>query len=126
MRTHGVPQFPDPTASGKGTKIILGAGINAQSPSFQSAQGACAKLGPGGPARTGAASEGQRLAMLTLAKCLRAHGLPNVPDPTTSPPPPSGGNVIGRGGLFLALGPGINGQSPAFKQAAGACGLKLP
>lgn len=61
-----------------------------------------------------------------FAQCMRTHGLPNVSDPKGSPPPPSSGNVIGRGGAFIALGPGVNGQSPASAEAAAACGFKLP
>jgi hypothetical protein len=48
MRSHGVPNFPDPQIqSGPGGGIgvrIGGAGINPQSPAFQSAQKACGKL----------------------------------------------------------------------------------
>ena len=41
MRTHGVPDFPDPTFSGRGGKqIALGSG-NSQSPAFQHAAAAC-------------------------------------------------------------------------------------
>ena len=44
MRTHGVPNFPDPSFSGNGARIQLGAGsggIDPNSPAFQAAQKAC-------------------------------------------------------------------------------------
>ena len=47
MRSHGVPNFPDPTATG-GIQIQAGSGVDPQSPSFQSAQKSCFKLLPGG------------------------------------------------------------------------------
>jgi hypothetical protein len=36
------------------------------------------------------------------------------------------GSVIGRGGMFFILRPGIDLQSPALEQAARACGLRGP
>src|SRR5215468_7255891 len=49
MRSHGVPNFPDPDAQGR---LRLqggpGTGINPDSPQFQAAQKACHKLLPGG------------------------------------------------------------------------------
>jgi hypothetical protein len=48
MRSHGVPNFPDPqfeTAPGGGFGIRLGgAGINSNSPAFQAAQKVCGKI----------------------------------------------------------------------------------
>jgi hypothetical protein len=123
MRAHGVPKFPDPT--GRRIQIGPSTGVNPASPAFQAAQKACGGLGKGGPGG-GTPTEADKLAMLNVSKCMRAHGLPNFPDPTTHPPTPgsNGANVvIGRNGVFLALGPGINPRSPAFQHAASVCGL---
>jgi hypothetical protein len=46
MRENGVPNFPDPQAQGGG--LIVGEGIDPNSPQFQSAMAACRKLQPGG------------------------------------------------------------------------------
>ena len=91
-----------------------------------SAQKACAKFVGGGESR-GAGPESEKLALLNLAKCMRAHGLPNFADPTTSPPPapPPGshtGNAVGIGGAYLVFPP----QSPALKRAEGTCGFRVP
>jgi hypothetical protein len=51
---------------------------------------------------------------IKLADCMRAHGVPNFPDP-------SGGG----GGVNLA-GTGINPQSPAFESARVACARSAP
>jgi hypothetical protein len=123
MRSHRVPNFPDPGANGGG--LLIPNDINTQAPAFQSAQKACASLGSGGSG-PGSSSESREVAMFALAKCMRKHGVPNFPDPTHSPPPPGSGNVIGSGGVYLALGPGGSSQSPAFKRAAAACGFRLP
>jgi hypothetical protein len=123
MRSHGVPNFPDPGAGG-GVQINSSSGINPQSPAFQAAQKACAKLLPfGGPGRHGA-SESQKLAMLHLAQCMRSHGFSTFPDPVASPPKPAPGLGIAFGspGSFIAVPQSLI-QSPGFQQAAAACGF---
>jgi hypothetical protein len=131
MRAHGVTNFPDPNTGGGGfqIKIDAGSGVNPQSPSFQSAQSACSKLLPfGGPGR-GHPTEQDRLAMLHVAQCMRAHGLTNFPDPTTTPPRFGSGLaslVLGRDGVFLVLPSSISPSSPAFTQAARACHFPVP
>jgi hypothetical protein len=122
MRAHGVPKFPDP--AGGRIQIGPGTGINPASPAFQAAQKACGGLGKGGPGG-GNPTEADKLAMLDVSKCMRVHGLPNFPDPTTHPPTPGNGvnAVIGRNGVFLVLGSGIDPRSPAFEHAAAVCGL---
>lgn len=111
MRSHGVPNFPDPSAGG-GIHLNAGSGVNPFSPGFQSAQAACKKLLPGGgpPAEV---PESQKLQALKSAECMRAHGVPNFPDPTF----PKGGGIL-QGGP----GSGINPNTPAFQRAARACG----
>jgi hypothetical protein len=49
MRSHGVPNFPDPKFEGGGVRIALksGSGLNPQSPQFQAAQKACQGDMPG-------------------------------------------------------------------------------
>jgi hypothetical protein len=123
MRSHGVPNFPDP-GSGGGIQINSSSGINPQSPAFQSAQKACAKLGPGGGPLRGPVSEARKLQMLRLSECMRRHGLSSFPDPTSTPPSPGNGLGIafGGGGSFIAV-PQALLQSPGFNQAAATCGF---
>jgi hypothetical protein len=49
MRSHGLPDFPDPKADGGGISLMLGKGMNPKSPLFQAAQKACEKLMPKPP-----------------------------------------------------------------------------
>jgi signal transduction histidine kinase len=61
-----------------------------------------------------------------VAHCMRQHGLAGFPDPTTSFPSRAKGAFIGqvsdRDGALLAI-PAITMNSPAFTQAAIACGF---
>jgi hypothetical protein len=123
MRSHGVPNFPDPSGSGGGIRIKIGAGLNPASPSFTAAQTACRKLLPGGGPGAGPPSPAAKAQLLTIAKCMRAHGQSDFPDPTTTAPSSPAGYsiVLGRNGVFLAIPSSIDVQSPAFKQAATVC-----
>ena len=125
MRTHGIPNFPDPSGGGGGIQIPIGSGIKPFSPAFKSAQQACAKLLPfGGPTR-GGTSPARKAQLLRLAECMRSHGLTSFPDPTSGPPslPPSGGGFgFGSPGAFLSV-PGSVVNQPAFQTAAKACGF---
>lgn len=110
MRSHGVPNFPDPDADG-GFAITASSALNPQSPTFAQAARTCAKDFPGGgrpihlPTRV-------RERLLAMAQCMRAHGVPNFPDPT-----------FGNGGVGLKLaGAGrLDPNSPAFQTAARTC-----
>src|SRR5215472_3417402 len=51
MRSHGLPNFPDPIVNAQGIGFRVGnGGPRPSSPVFRSAQQACQKLMPGGPA----------------------------------------------------------------------------
>lgn len=82
MRAHDVKNFPDPVNGGFS---FSGAGpdsVDPSSPAFQAAKAACIHLVPG---------EAQRLAVTAqdlaagdkLAACMRSHGFPSFPDPTS-------------------------------------------
>jgi hypothetical protein len=125
MRSHGVPNFPDPSAGG-GIQMTPGSGIDPQSPAFQAAQNACMKLMPSGGPAGGHGSESRRLALLKLAQCMRRHGISTFPDPTDSPPPsapPAGGGLaFGDPGALISVPQSLI-ESPGFKQAGAACGF---
>jgi hypothetical protein len=106
MRSHGVPNFPDPGKPVGGP----GSGINAQAPAVQSAEQNCDKLTHNPEPKGSPASESQRRAALANAQCMRTHGVPNFPDPTF---PSTGGMSVNLAGL--------NPQSPAFEHAQAAC-----
>src|SRR5207248_8414383 len=103
MRAHGVPDFPDPDSQGdfppfrpsEAKQIAV------------AADGVCRHLRSSG----GTASPQQRQQKLAfgvkVAECLRAHGFPNMPDPT------------GLGSSHVP--PGIDVKLPRFQTAETAC-----
>jgi len=56
---------------------------------------------------------------------MRAHGLSQFPDPALTPPTRPGAVFVLRGMVFAFTTP-PNPKSPAFMQAAHACGIRLP
>jgi hypothetical protein len=84
---------------------------------------AIAACGSSGKPSTAAASDGYAQG-IKYADCMRSHGVPNFPDPTLSSPGSS--PTLFLGVLDFPLGAGLNIRSPAFKQAATACGIPFP
>jgi hypothetical protein len=129
MRSHGVPNFPDPGAgSGGGIQIQAsdrsGSGqtltVNGQpvsAPAFKSASLACQSLLPKPRTIPGGLAIAKKNGV-KFAQCMRTHGVPNFPDPQFQSGP--GGGVGVRIG-----GPGIDPQSPAFQSAQKTCGKLL-
>jgi hypothetical protein len=122
MRSHGVPEFPEPT---EGKLIIHNenhnghlSGLNPGSAQFQAAQKACAKLAPnGGKPPSPAEQTKLQEQALKFSACMRSHGVPNFPDPEF----PHGGGAV-RIRLGSKGGPGgIDPNSPRFESAQKAC-----
>jgi hypothetical protein len=112
MRSHGVPSFPDPTSPGEFKLSMSSGSAVTRSPAFQSAAGACQHLLGGNPPSENAAhGRTQTAALLAFARCLRSHGFPGFPDPTSS----------GQISHEMIANAGINLHQPAVLQAADAC-----
>jgi hypothetical protein len=111
IRSHGVPNFPDPS-SPRDFKGSFSSSA-AKTPAFQSARTACRHLLPGNgqPSQPPARSPAQIAAELAFARCLRGHGFPSFPDPTSS----------GQLSHEMLAAAGINLHQPAVLQAADAC-----
>ena len=111
MRAHGVPDFPDPDSNGQFN-------VDPQSASSQetAADHVCHHLLSGGGRQGDAAMQQHMLAQLVrYARCMRAHGVPNFPDPQTS-----GGGVGQSAGVGFNA-PGIDMNSPQYQAANHAC-----
>jgi hypothetical protein len=100
MRTHGQPTFPDPTSQG----IISDAQADITPGILASYQRCRALLPPGLLQLTEAQREQLQTQALQRAQCMRAHGVPNFPDPGSHPPPGS-----------------LDPNSPVFQAAARRC-----
>lgn len=123
MRSHGVPNFPDPNASGPSVQL-LGSSSEINSPAFQSAQTSCTRLLPGGGPGSEPRSAQAHAQLLKISECMRRRGISSFPDPRPGSPPSNLGGysaIIGHGGYLLAIPNSIDMSSPAFKQAATAC-----
>jgi hypothetical protein len=125
MRSHGVPNFPDPKAgSGGGLQIqaserngqgqtVTVNGVSVNAPAFQSAMKACQKDMPKPKPISGGITQ-LRANAIKYGECMRSNGVPNFPDPKVQ----SGAN----GGVGVQIGgSGIDPQSPAFKAAQQKC-----
>jgi hypothetical protein len=87
MRNNGISAFPDPDASGNLTidQVANGSSISTSSSAFTQALSTCKSLEPAG--FTGAARTPQQMkAAREWARCIRANGVSDFPDPTTSGP----------------------------------------
>ena len=104
VRSHGVPDFPDPQ---NGHFLISGA--DQSNANFNSAVQACQHLlGPGGASNGGSNNS----ALLSFAHCMQTHGVPQFPDPTAN------------GGIGLPQG--VDPNSAQFQKAWQECQSDLP
>jgi hypothetical protein len=111
MRKHGVPDFPDPINGKLVINGTVGSPIQPQSPQFQAALKVCQHPMPQ------SSSVQQRhddLELLRAARCMRAHGFPDFPDPSFDP----------GGGENISLPSSILGEvgTPRFNAARKLCG----
>jgi hypothetical protein len=112
MRSHGVPDFPDPDPDGN---------FNLPSSPVSSQETAANQvcnhlLNVGTPLN--AAQEQHTLSQLVkYAQCMRAHGVPNFPDPQTT----NGGIGVPGGFTFDTAGRNLDQKSPQYQAAARAC-----
>ena len=89
MRSHGVPNFPDPSGSG-GVPKETAQQLRVSSSQLQTALNACQHLLPntGNIDDNPAALHQWWSQMLHFARCMHSHGVPNWPDPSPYPPDP--------------------------------------
>jgi hypothetical protein len=112
IRGHGVPDFPDPVQTPSGGYGYRTAGIDPSSAAFQAALQACKGL-PSPWTSTGQQlSTAEEQAWLSWARCIRAHGLPDFPDPTFS------GSEVHDSGL--------GSSSLQLQQAMQSCRSQMP
>ena len=84
IRSHGVPNFPDPVQTPSGGYGYRTPGIDPNSAAFQGALQACKALPSPWNSTGQQLSAAQQQAWLNWAQCIRTHGLSAFPDPTFS------------------------------------------
>ena len=109
MRSHGVADFPDPSTAPREFKNAL----ETKSPAFHTAEVACGHLLPGGGPHNSSSppSHAQIAEELAFARCVRSHGFPSFPDPSSD----------GQLSHEMIDAAGINLHQPAVLQAGDAC-----
>jgi hypothetical protein len=126
MRSHGVPGFPDPDSNGnfqlstnqQGGSRGAGpgaAGSETVTSQETAANQVCNHLLDVGTQLSAAQAQHALTQLVRYAQCMRAHGVPDFPDPHTT----TGG--IGTPGGFAFDMSGIDAKSPQFSSANRAC-----
>jgi hypothetical protein len=118
MRTHGLPHFPDPKVSVAPGKASVGIAVNpseTKGPQFKAAQHACQGIMPGAqnvsPAQQAQQDHAHEQVLLAFARCLRTHGVPRFPDPTSQ------GQLTPQ----MLSSAGVDVNQPGFLVAGRAC-----
>lgn len=109
MRSHGVPDFPDPSANG-GRLHVSPNSLGVSHSVYQSALNACRHLAPDATPTSQAQGQQMLSQVLQFARCMRSHDVPDFPDPDSS-------------GLSV---PHSMTQSPQYQRAYQACNSLLP
>ena len=113
IRSHGVPNFPDPVVTPSGGSGYRTSGIDGKSATFQAALQACRDLPSPWNDSGKELSPADQQAWLRWAACVRTHGVPDLPDPTFA-------------GEQVRLGGATSGDSPQLRSAMNACKAQLP
>jgi hypothetical protein len=114
MRSHGLPNWPDPTSSGVFDKSTLRQLGYIVSRVRAVEDGACNHL-------LGASSQGQTITLadradyLKAAACMRSHGIPDFPDPTFQ-----------NNNVQTNIPSSLDQASSQFKSAAAICTKLIP
>ena len=115
MRSHGIRKFPDPGSRGTVPKVTLQQ-LGVSLSQWQKAQSACRKYLPNGGGPSQAQVQQWMNGMWKFARCMRAHGVSNWPDPVID----AGGNPE------FYLDGQINQYSPRIKARIHDCIHFLP
>jgi len=116
MQSHGAPAFPNPAKGpGGGYGYPVDPQISSQltGPGYNAALKACQKLKPKGGGLTPAQRQAAINALLRFARCMRTHGLPDFPDPTTN-------------GHGIQITFPVDPSSPQFQAGLKACRAVAP
>jgi hypothetical protein len=122
MRSNGVGEFPDPSASGKLTidGIANGSSLDPSTPAFKQAISACKNLEPAGFMGS-KRSPRQQDAALKFAQCIRSNGVKDFPDPIPNGPLVDTGRIPSSnqpGGMSI-----LNAAMQKCRDVAAAAGV---
>ena len=114
MRSHGVPNFPDPSTIDPQALKAIAQHLAANNPRFAAATRTCNHLLPNGGRGSQEAAQQSRTRLadeLSFARCMRRRGVTRFPDPTA------------QAGLSVEMvqAQGIDLHSPAVLRVVQAC-----
>jgi hypothetical protein len=115
IRENGYPEWPDPTPDGQ-IIMLRSQGQSFDDPRRLAAMEACQALRPAGFGSPGVGEDELAEVLLEFARCMRANGVPDFPDPT----PTAGRFIMGPGTI------GVDPSSPRFQAALRACAGSMP
>jgi hypothetical protein len=125
MRSHGEPQFQDPTTSGNTFGFTVSPSLGIGTPRYANAVDACERylsfaaqnfVSPDLPPGTPRITQADVVDYLKAVACMRSRGFPGVPDPTFT----AGGSV------HVAVPESIDVNSPIFQRALSICRRLIP
>ncbi len=116
MRSHGLPDFPDPNANGHGFGNQQQQQQEESNPHLGTAYSDCRHLLPSTPSSSGKKKVvPSQTQLVRFSKCMRSHGVPDYPDPNP--------DVSLRTELAQL---GINPDSPQFRATLRTCDRLVP
>jgi hypothetical protein len=115
MRSHGLPDWPDPTSSGVFDKSKLRQTGYSVSQVRAVEDGPCSHLLGGTSSPGPTITPADRTDYLKAAACMRSHGFPDFPDPTFE-----------SNNVQTNIPSSINRDSSPFKRAASTCTKLIP
>ncbi len=119
MRTHGVPDMPDPVAEGRTVHLTInpGSGVDPSSRQFHAALNACKHLTgvKGGLSEGPTITSADQADYLKAVTCMRSHGYPQFPEPVFQ------GNSV----TFHPTTP-IDTNAPQYQRALAICDKLIP
>ena len=116
MRDHGYPNMPDPKVSNGGNAVAIhavvrGGGPKHPKPLPKACRSILPKAQPESAQQIAAQNSAQRRGLLSFAACMRTHGAPNFPDPTSQ----------GQLSLTMLNSAGVDLHAPNTLDAIRAC-----
>lgn len=115
MRSHGLPDFPDPNANGHGFGNQQQQDQERSNPHFATAYSDCRHLLPSAPSSRGTKVIPSQTQLVRFSHCMRSHGVPDYPDYNPS---------VSLSTELAQLG--INTNSPQFQATLQTCDRLVP
>lgn len=124
MRSHGEPQFQNPTANGNTIGFTVSPSLGVGTPRYARAVTECQKylslsaqnlISPNLPPGMQRISQADEIDYLKAVACMHAQGFPGIPDP----------KFVG-GAVHISVPPNIDRNSAEFQRALGSCQKSIP